>query len=86
MDTLAKLYDCLLCGRLEGWYKPQREQAGAQRGRGCLEHIMSLRLLMDYAIRRQRALFVIFVDYTKAYNLTPRTALRWEDYSYFAKM
>ena len=35
-DTFAKLYDLLLCRRLEKWFSPNREQAGAQKGRGCL--------------------------------------------------
>ena len=40
MDTFAKLFGIILCKRLERWFKPEREQAGAQRGRGCLEHIV----------------------------------------------
>ena len=49
VNSMAKIYDMILCARLELWYKPHREQAGAQRGRGCLEHIISLRLVIDYA-------------------------------------
>lgn len=75
MDSFAKLYDCLLVRRLERWFRPSREQAGAQRGRGCQEHILSLRLLMDYAKCMRVKLFIIYVDYRKAYDMTPRTAL-----------
>ena len=46
MDTMAKLYDYLLYNRLRQWYKPDREQAGAQEKRGCLEHIVTLRLII----------------------------------------
>lgn len=75
MDSLAKLYDLLLCRRLEKWYKPDREQAGAQSGRGCMEQILCLRLLMDYALSKNKKLYITFVDFSKAYDLVPRGAL-----------
>ena len=49
-DTFGKLFDSVLCSRLHKWFCPDREQAGAQPGRGCTEHILSLRLLIDYAV------------------------------------
>ena len=75
MDTFAKLFDLLLCKRLELWFQPDREQAGAQRGRGCMEHIVSLRLLIDYAISKKVKLFIVLVDFSKAYDKVPRDAL-----------
>ena len=57
MDTFAKLYDLILFGRLDIWCKPSREQAGAHKGRGCVEHILSLRLLFDYAMSRKSISF-----------------------------
>ena len=75
IDSIAKLFDMVLCSRLELWFKPDREQAGAQRGRGCTEHIVSLRLLTDYANKKKKKLFVTFVDFSKAYDLVPRHIL-----------
>lgn len=75
IDSIAKLFDMVLCNRLELWFKPYREQAGAQRGRGCIEHIVSLRLLTDYARKKKKKLFIIFVDFSKAYDLVPRHML-----------
>ena len=75
MDTLAKLYDTILCNRLMQWFQPKREQAGAQKGRGCMEHIVSLRLLIDYALCRKAKLYITYVDFSKAYDLVPRRAL-----------
>ena len=75
MDTFAKLFDIILCKRLERWFKPEREQAGAQRGRSCLEHIMTLRLAIDYAKSKNQKLYVVFVDFVKAYDKVPRGAL-----------
>ena len=57
MSSIAKLYDMLLCCRLEHWFKPCREEAGAHRGRGCTEHILTLRLLTDYAKQKKQKIF-----------------------------
>ena len=75
MDTFAKLYDQILCRRLELWTKPSREQAGSQKGRGCMEQIVGLRLLFDYATSRKCKLYMVFVDFSKAYDKVPRRAL-----------
>ena len=75
IDSLAKCYDYLLNNRLTLWYKPCREQAGAQDGRGCVEHIVTLRLVMDYCIRKKQPLFIAFIDFSKAYDRVPRSYL-----------
>uniref|UniRef100_A0A0P4VRG8 Reverse transcriptase domain-containing protein n=1 Tax=Scylla olivacea TaxID=85551 RepID=A0A0P4VRG8_SCYOL len=75
LNSLAKLFDMVLCERLSHWFRPLREQAGAQRGRGCIEHIVTLRLLVDTARRKKEKLFVMFVDFSKAYDLIPRNKL-----------
>ena len=53
MNSISKLYDMVLCNRLNLWYHPFREQAGAQGKRGCTEHIVALPLLTNVA-RRER--------------------------------
>mgnify|MGYP001551171155 CR=1 FL=1 len=75
MDSLAKLYDIVLNRRLNLWFQPDREQAGAQKGRSCLEHLLSLRLLIDSARHKRRKLFVVFVDFSKAYDRVPRATM-----------
>ena len=72
MDSAAKLYDITLNRRLMQWFQPDREQAGSQKGRGCIEHLMTLRLLIDLARFKKMKLFVIYVDFSKAYDRVPR--------------
>ncbi|ELU00462.1 hypothetical protein CAPTEDRAFT_216177 [Capitella teleta] len=48
---------------------------GAQKGRGCLEQIITLRLLTYYAKRKKKKLFLLFVDFQKAYDKVPRRKL-----------
>lgn len=75
LGAVGKLYDTVLCKRLEKWFIPDREQAGSQKGRGCTEHIVTLRLLINYALCKKEKLYVIFVDFSKAYDRVPRAAL-----------
>ena len=75
MDCVGKLYDAILSKRLSQWFSPDPEQAGAQHGRGCLEHILALRLLQDFATSKRQRLFIVFVDFSKAYDRVPRDGL-----------
>ena len=75
MDTLAKVYDTLLMVRLSLWCSIDKCQAGAQEGRGCIEQIVSLRLLIDYAFRKKKKLYCLFVDFSKAYDRVPRVKM-----------
>ncbi len=75
INSIAKLYDSVLCARLNQWFKPFREQAGAQRGRGCVEHIVTLRLLTDLAKKKKKKLYITFIDFSQAYDRVPRRVL-----------
>ena len=75
MNSISNVYDYILCNRLVKWFTPDREQAGAQPKRGCIEHIVTLRLLMNYCFRRKTKLYVAFVDFSKAYDRVPRDKL-----------
>ena len=63
------------CSRLQEWFIPHREQAGAQPKRGCLEHIVTLRMLVDTAKRKKKKLFIMFVDFSQAYDRVSRKKL-----------
>ena len=75
MDTLAKVYDKLILNRLTLWSSIDKCQAGAQKGRGCIEQIMSLRLLIDLAKSKKKTLYILFIDFSKAYDKVPRNKL-----------
>ena len=75
INALAKCYDYILNNRLSSWYIPCREQAGAQVKRGCIELIVTLRLIIDRCVRRKEPLFIAFIDFSKAYDRVPRNYL-----------
>ena len=74
-ETLGKLYAKILGNRLKQWMDVYKCQAGGQEERGCIEHILALRLIIDYAIKEKVKLFVLFVDFSKAYDKVPRNTL-----------
>ncbi len=66
--ALAKLYELVLSIRFNLWYIPKYEKAGAQNGRGCEEHIQTIRFLIDIAHKSKCTLYIVFIDYQKAYD------------------
>ena len=75
IDAIAKLYDYIINNRLMKWYTPQREQAGGQSLRSCIEHIFALRAWIDFCKRKRCKLFIAFIDFSKAYDRVPRGKL-----------
>ena len=60
----------LLFNRLNLWASINKCQAGGQRRRGCVEQIMNIRLLY-----KKVKLYVLFIDFSKAYDKVPRHKL-----------
>ena len=75
INAISKIYDYVINNRLILWYTVCREQAGAQAKRGCIQHIVTLRLLFNVFLRKRVKLFVVFVDFSKAYDMVPRSRL-----------
>ena len=75
INCCSKIYDYILNNRLMLWFRPSREQAGGQKERGCIELIVALRLLISFCKRKRKKLFIVFVDFSKAYDRVPRGKL-----------
>ena len=74
-DTICKLYGKILGNRLKLWMHIENCQAGGQEKRGCIEQVLGLRLIIDYAKKERKKLFIVFVDFSKAYDRVPRRLL-----------
>ena len=74
-DNLYKLFDQLLYQRMSIWFRPEPEQAGSQKGRDCTEQILTVRLLCDYVKKKKKKLFLLFIDFEKAYDKIERHKL-----------
>ena len=61
--------------RNASWINIDPAQAGGQKGRGCIEHILALRLLIDYCVCKKQKLFILCVDFQKANDRVPHHKL-----------
>ena len=77
-DTLEKLYEILLNNRLKLWMDVNPVQAGGQKSRDCIEQIAALRMIIDYVKTKKCKLYMMFVDFNKAYDRIRRSILMEE--------
>ena len=56
-------------------HRLREEQAGFRRGRGCIDHIFTLRNIIEQSTEWQRTLYVNFVDFAKAFDSVHRHSL-----------
>ena len=75
IDALLKLYDKVLVGRLNKWWKSDDEQIGSKTGIACTDHTLSLHILMNIAKTSKGKLYILFVDFSKAYDRVSRSKL-----------
>ena len=62
----------MLCDRLFKWCKFDKCEDGGQPGRSCIEQIMTLKLSIDCAMESKSKLYVLFIDFSKAYDRVDR--------------
>ena len=53
----------------------REEQCGFRKGRGCVDHVCTLRLIIEKSLRCQTPLVLSFIDYEQAFDSVDRTAL-----------
>ena len=75
INCISKIYDYVLYNRSPKWFTPHKEEAGAQPKRGCIEHILSLRLIINVCRKKKWKLFVTYVDFSKAYDRVHRNKI-----------
>ena len=61
--------------RFCNWYKPNIGQAGFREGQGCLVQIVTIYLLLDFSVTNNQDLFIIYMDYEKAFDFVNRALL-----------
>ena len=69
---LALLYDRILANRLIAWANINYEQSAFQKGKGTLNHIFTLRLLIALIKRYKKPLNIDFFDLSKAFDKVSR--------------
>ena len=72
----SKIFCRVVVNRLStAVYELRKEQAGYRQGRGCAEHIFTLRDMIEQCTEWQRMLYIGFVDFQKAFDSVHRDCL-----------
>ena len=53
----------------------REEQCGFRKGRGCVDHVFTFRLIIEKSLRCQTPLVLSLIDYEQAFDSVDRTAL-----------
>ena len=69
------LYDRIIANRITEWASINPEQSAFQKGKGTLNHIFTLRLLIALAKRYNKPLYIGFFDLSKAFDKVSRILL-----------
>lgn len=74
-NPIMKLLGRIIKNRLEEEFQQAEEQCGFTMGKSCIDHIFTLRQLLEKQAAKARRLDMIFIDLEKAYDSVPRKLL-----------
>ena len=77
MNPIVKTFVRIIKQHVEDEYNNTEEQCGFTAGRSCIDHIFTLRMLVDECREKNKEIDFIFVDLEKAYDSIPRKLL-WQ--------
>ena len=73
--VLGRLYDIILDTRFLAWYTPNIHQSAYRRKQGSVLPLFSMFLLVDVAHRKEKKLYILLLDYEKAFDYTNRVEI-----------
>ena len=77
MSVPGKVFNRIILERMKGEVDEtlREEQAGFRQDRSCTDQIATLRIIVEQSIKWNSSLYVIFVDYEKAFDSLDRETL-----------
>jgi hypothetical protein len=72
---IMKTFGRLIKHRLEEDYVSLEEQCGFTTGRSCIDHIFTLRQILEKCQEKTKQIGIVFMDIEKAYDSVPRKLL-----------
>ena len=74
IDAILKAFDSIIGKRLRKWWRPDPEQIG-DKAIACTDHILALHIWISIAKASHKKLYILFVDFSKAYDRVSRSKL-----------
>ena len=75
LPLVANLYDRIIANRLMKWVKINPEQTAFQKGKGTVDQIFLLSLIIGLIKDNKMPLFIVFLDLSKAFDKVSRFLL-----------
>ena len=77
MNSGYKIYANIIKNKLQPIAEKilQEEQCGFRKGRSCIDAIFTIKQIMEKRIEYNLPLYLLFLDYVKAYDRVKRTKL-----------
>ena len=72
---LGRLYDIIIDTRFLEWYHPNIHQSAYRKAQGSVLPLFSMFLLVDVALRKRTKLYILLLDYEKAFDFTNRVEI-----------
>lgn len=78
-NIIGKLLAQIILDRITPALEPniRQEQAGFRQGRSCTDHVSTLRIIIEQSKEMQSPLYLLFVDFEKAFDSLSRERM-WE--------
>ena len=77
MNPFIKTFSRIIKHRIEQQYRNSEEQAGFTAGKSCVDHIFTLKILLEKCREKFKEIGLVFIDLEKAYDSVPRKLL-WQ--------
>ena len=74
-SVLPRIYDTIINNRFSSWFHPNKEQAGFRPNQGCTFQLFYVVLLIEMASYLRKDLYLLLVDYEKAFDFSNRAIL-----------
>ena len=74
-NPIMKIIGRIIRNRLEDQFRTPGEQCGFTAGKSCVDHIFTLRQILEKAKTKEKEIHMIFIDLQKAYDTVPRKLL-----------
>lgn len=76
-NSIMKVLGKIISNRVEGEYKTSEEQCGFTAGKSGVDHLFTIRQLLQKSHEKMKDIHMIFIDLEKAYDSVPRK-LMWK--------
>jgi len=80
LAVISKIFNNIILERIKISLEmgPRKEQAGFRHSRSCIDQLSTLRVIIEHSVEFQSPLYMLFVDYQRAFESLSRAWI-WDE-------